>query len=180
MLARLLPRLMAACLFFWGLATAWAVTVTGVLEPATLDVDYYIMGAGNDLFLFRLGLTLAITLLAVVWAFVEGTPGMRLLRLFIAPCVLFLFTLSVGGLDRTSPGFSQEQFLQIVTDHLDGRKVTLSEVQRLGKPLIVARYGDRLVYSYTFTPSGGFGWHKRALTFDPHGNLIDFLNLDEP
>lgn len=51
--AAVLTRLIAACFLAWSLVTAWAWTINGVLEPATLDVDYYEMGAGGDLLLKR-------------------------------------------------------------------------------------------------------------------------------
>jgi len=181
MASKLFARLIATSLLVWGVATAWAMTIEGVLEPARLDVDYYEMGAGDDLLVFRLKLALGLALLAVLWTFVKGTPGARLRRLAIAPCILVLFILSVVSLDRTAPGFSEAEFLRIVEAHLAGRAVSLRDVRRrLGQPLIVVKDRDSLVYSYTFTPSGGFGWHKRVLAFDSRGNLVDFLNMDEP
>jgi hypothetical protein len=70
--AAVLPRLIGACFLVWSLVTAWAWTINGVLEPATLDVDYYEVGAGGDLLLVRVGLAIAIAFLAVLWALLPG------------------------------------------------------------------------------------------------------------
>ena len=179
--AVLLPRLIAAGCLAFALATAWAWTITGILEPATLDVDYLEMGAGNDLLLVRGALAVAIPFLATGWAFLSGTRTTRLLKVGIAVAVPLLFDLSVSSLNRTAPGFSDARFQEVIGDHLEGKKLTLDDIRkRLGKPLMMYRYDRNVVYAYTFTPSGGFGWHKRFLTFDAEGRLVDFNNMDEP
>jgi hypothetical protein len=179
--AVLLSRVIAAGLLAWSIATAWAWTVTGAFEPASLDVDYFDAGAGNDLLLARGCLALGLAFLAVLWACLPGTPSRRLLRLAIAPSILMVLLWSVASLDRTSPGFSEAKFMEVLEAHQAGQKFSLQDVWlRLGNPLMTARRGDHLMYSYTFTPSGGFGWHKRVLTFDAQGLLIDVLYLDEP
>ena len=179
--AKVLPRLIALSFLAWAAASVCAWTVTGILEPATLDVDYFEVGAGNELLLVRGSLAIGIALLAALWACCRGTLRARLLRLALAPCVLWLFFWSVSSLDRTAPGFSQQRFEQIVSAHQAGRPFTIRDVRaRLGAPLIIRHDGDFVTYSYTFTPSGGFGWQKRVFNFDPQGFLVDFLANDEP
>jgi hypothetical protein len=168
-------------LLMWGLATAWAWTVTGILEPAHYDSDNWMMGAGSYLLLVRGVLAFVLAVLAMFWAIENGTPRARLLRLAIAPGVLILFFLSVSSLDRTSPGFSEAKFQRIYADHEAGRKVNLQEARRrLGEPLFVEKSADSTRYFYTFTPSGGWGYHKRALEFDSRELLTQVTQGDEP
>ncbi len=179
--AVLLPRLIAAGCLVFALATTWAWTITGILEPATLDVDYLEMGAGNDLLFVRATLALAVAFLTTGWAFLNGTCATRLLKLGLALTILAVFELSVTSLDRAAPGFSDARFQEVIGDHLEGRKLTIDDIRkRLGKPLMMYRDDRNVAYAYTFTPSGGFGWHKRFLTFDAEGRLVDFNNMDEP
>jgi hypothetical protein len=177
----LLPRLVAAGLLIWGIATAWSCTVNGVLEPATLDVDYFDAGAGDDLLVMRAGLAFAIALLASLWACLPGTLRARLVRLALAPCILLLFYESVVRLDRATPGYSEARFMQVVDAHQAGQQFSPRDVRaRLGAPLIAEWQGDELTYSYTFTPSGGYGWKKRILRFDKKKHLISTTSFNEP
>gem|GEM_PF-3046772 len=177
----LLPRLVAAGLLSWGIATAWSCTVNGFLEPATLDVDYFTAGAGDDLLVVRAGLAFAIALLASLWACLPGTLGARLVRLALAPCILLVFYESVARLDRATPGYSEARFMQVVDAHQAGQQFSPRDVRaRLGAPLIAEWQGDELTYSYTFTPSGGYGWKKRILRFDKKKHLISTTSFNEP
>ncbi|MFL6236879.1 MAG: hypothetical protein ACJ76N_27355 [Thermoanaerobaculia bacterium] len=177
----LLSSLVVPGLVVWGLVTAWCWTVKGIFEPAHYDPDAWEMGAGDVFLLIRGALAFLLAILAALWGLANGTPRARLLRLAIAPGVLILFTVSLSSLDRTSPGFSEARFQQIYEDHEAGRKLSLQEARRrLGEPLFVQKYEDGIGYFYTFTPSGGWGYHKRSLTFDSQGLLTQVTQGDEP
>ena len=173
--------LILAGLLIWGHATVWAWTVTGILEPAHYDSDAFMMGAGNYFLIFRCALAFVLAVLALFWTMENGTLRARLLRLAIAPCVLILFFYSVSSLNRTSPAFSEAKFARIYEDHQAGRKISLQEARRrLGEPLFVEKSENSTRYFYTFTPSGGWGYHKRALAFDSQELLTQVTQGDEP
>jgi hypothetical protein len=173
--------LILAGLLIWAHATVWAWTVTGIREPAHYDSDAFMMGAGNYLLIFRCALAFVLAALVMFWAMENVTLRARLLRLAIAPGVLILFFYSVSSLNRTSSGFSEARFQRIYEDHEAGRKISLQEARRrLGEPLFVERFKGDTTYYYTFTPSGGWGYHKRALSFDSQGLLTQVTQGDEP
>jgi hypothetical protein len=180
--AKWLPRLLGAILLVFGAVTVWAVTVNGFLEAPRLNVEYFNAGAGDGIFLLRLVLALGASIVSVSWAFQRGSVGSRLARLAVVPGVFLILAGSVVLLNRYAPGYSEEKFLGIVRAHQNGEAVTIADVTaRLGKPLMTAsRPGGYTTWSYTFTPSGGFGWPKRTVTFDSEGVLVDTLYLDEP
>lgn len=181
-LSKWIPRVVGSMLLVFVAATAWAMTVQGIFEPAKLDVDYFYVGAGNNLLLVRLFLALGVSALSILWVFRPGSIAARLARLALIPAVLLTFEWSVISLDRYAPDFSEEHFVEILKAQRNGKVLMRAEVTaRLGKPLMTASRPDGSVrWSYTFTPSGGFGWPKRVLTFDSRGALVDALHLDEP
>ncbi|HXU29037.1 MAG TPA: hypothetical protein VN851_00530, partial [Thermoanaerobaculia bacterium] len=177
-----IPIALVATLGVFGVTTAWAMTVTGFFEPAGIDVEHLEAGAGNDLLHLRARLVLLASGLAILWAFRAESRAARLKRLAVVPSTVLVFFFSVAGLDRFAPGYSEEKFLEILKANQNGQPLTLAEVTaRLGPPLATARRPEgQVVWSYTYTPSGGFGWPKRLLTFDSRGALVDVLHLDEP
>jgi hypothetical protein len=178
-----LPWTLATILAAFTAVTVWAVTVNGILEPAKLDVDYFYCGAGDNILLLRLFLAFCASCLSVSWAILQKAPvWLRLARLAIAPAVILVLAGSVKMLDRYAPSYSENAFMDLASAHRKGEVVTVAEVRaRLGNPLMTAsRPAGLTIWSYTFTPSGGFGWPKRTLTFDSQGVVVDFLHLDEP
>lgn len=177
-----LPLLLALTVAAFAGLTLWAMTIDGILEPASLDVDYYYCGAGDNLLLLRGLLVLVASGLALSWAFHQGNAMARLARLAIIPCLFLMFSWSVSSLDRSTPGFSEDKFLEVLWAQRGGKVFTLAQVRdRLGPPLMTAEgESGKLLWSYTFTPSGGFGWRKRVLTFDSRGVLQDVVHFDEP
>jgi hypothetical protein len=182
MVSKLIPIALVAILVAFGVTTAWAMTVTGFFEPAAIDVPHLDAGAGNDLLLLRARLVLVASGLAILWAFRSESTAARLKRLAVVPLAVLIFNFSVASLNRFAPGYSEEKFLEILKAHQQGQRVTQAEVTaRLGRPLATApRPEGRVIWSYTYTPSGGFGWPKRFLTFDSRGTLVDVFHFDEP
>jgi len=179
---KLIPVALVAILVVFGVTTAWAMTVTGFFEPAGIDVQHLDAGAGNDLLLLRVRLVLVASGLAILWAFRSEGTAARLKRLAVVPSAVLILIFSVASLNRSAPGYSEEKFLEVLKAHQKGQPLTLAEVTaRLGRPLATApRPEGQLIWSYTYTPSGGFGWQKRLLTFDSRGALVDVLRIDEP
>jgi hypothetical protein len=182
MVSKLIPIALVAILVVFGVTTAWAMTVTGFFEPAGIDVEHLDAGAGNDLLLLRARLVLVASGLAILWAFRSEGTAARLKRLAVVPSAVLILFLSVASLNRFAPGYSEEKFLEVLKAHQTGQPVSQAEVTaRLGRPLATApRPEGQVIWSYTYTPSGGFGWQKRLLTFDSRGALVDVLHLDEP
>ena len=180
--SKLIPIALAAVLVVFAVTTAWAMTVTGILEPSGIDVKHFEAGAGNDLLLLRARLVLVASGLAILWALHRGSIATRLKRVAVVPAVFLILVWSVTSLDRSAPGYSEEKFLEVLQAHQDGQSLTLADVTaRLGNPLVTASMpGGGMIWSYTYTPSGGFGWDKRTLTFDSRGVLVEVLHLDEP
>jgi hypothetical protein len=180
--AKLLPRILGAILVLFVVVTAWAVTVNGALEPAKLDVEYFNSGAGDGLLLLRFFLALCVSALSIAWALQKTSALRRLARLALVPTVFLVLIGSVTVLTRYAPGYSETGFLDLLRAHQAGHPMTKAGVAaRLGKPLMTAsRPGGATTWSYTFMPSGGFGWPKRTFTFDSQGVLVDMLFLDEP
>jgi hypothetical protein len=180
--SKLIPIALAATLVVFGAMTAWAMTVTGIFEPSAIDVEHFDAGAGNDLLLLRARLVLVASGLAVIWALHRGSIAIRLKRVAVVPSVFLILIWSVASLNRFAPGYSEEKFLEVLQARQNGQLLTFADVTaRLGSPLVTASEpGGRMIWSYTYTPSGGFGWDKRTLTFDSRGVLVEVLHTDEP
>jgi len=181
-IAKSVPIVLGLILVAFGIATAWAMTVQGIFEESSLDVDHLNAGAGNDLLLWRAFLALGAGGLAIIWTFLPGSVAVRLARLAVAPSVLVILVWSVTSLDRFAPGFTEEKFMDVIEAHHRGELVmTTDAIAKLGSPLMTASTSDGdTIWSYTYTPSGGFGWPKRFLTFDAQGRLVYTSSFDEP
>lgn len=180
--SKLIPIALAATLAVFGVTTAWAMTVTGVFEPSGIDVEHFEAGAGNDLLVLRACLVLVASGLAILWTVQRGSIASRLKRVAVVPSVVLILVWSVASLDRVASGYSEEKFLEVLQAHRNGQSLTSADVTaRLGNPLVTASEPrGRTTWSYTYTPSGGFGWDKRTLTFDSRGALVEVWHLDEP
>jgi hypothetical protein len=180
--SKLIPVALAATLVVFGVTTAWAMTVTGIFEPSGIDVEHFDAGAGNDLLLLRACLVLVASGLAILWALHRGSIAARVKRVAVVPFVCLILVWSVASLDRSAPGYSEEKFLEVLQARRNGQSLTVADVTaRLGRPLVTAsKPGGRMIWSYTYTPSGGFGWDKRTLTFDSRGALVEVSHFDEP
>jgi hypothetical protein len=180
--SKLIPIALAATLVVFGVTTAWAMIVTGIFEPSGIDVEHFEAGAGNDLLLLRACLVLVASGLAILWGLYRGSVATRLKRVAVVPSVFLILVWSVASLDRVAPGYSEEKFLEVLQAHRNGQSLTFADVTaRLGSPLVTASEpGGCMTWSYTYPPSGGFGWDKRILTFDSRGALMEVWHLDEP
>lgn len=180
--SRLIRIALAVTLVVFGITTAWAMTVTGIFEPSNIDVEHFEAGAGNDLLLLRFCLVLVASGLAILWALHRGSIATRFKRAAVVPSAFLILVWSVSSLDRFAPGYSEKKFLEVLQAHRNGQLLTLADVTaRLGSPLATAsRPGGRMIWSYTYTPSGGFGWDKRILIFDARGALVEAWHFDEP
>jgi hypothetical protein len=161
--------------------TAWSVTVTGLLEPARFDVSHFDAGAGDELLLVRGALALGTTVLLIPLAFLLRDRRSRWSVAALIPLVLPVFVWSCVGIERWALGYSERAFDTVLDRYLAKRTVTVDEVvANLGPPLFTApqRSGET-VWSYSYMPSGGLGWHKRILWVQ--GGAVTYMyTLDEP
>ena len=174
--------LTTAILLAFVLTTLWAITVTGIFEQPRYDRFQFEAGSGNALFLVRLGLAIAgsAALLAGVF-FTRSRPARALLAL-AAFLVFPAFWASVTCIERVAPGFSEPVFSALEASAREGATITSADVvESLGYPVLEFRTASgQLTWCYTYMPSGGFGWHKRVVSFDGRQNVSSIYALDEP
>ena len=161
--------------------TVWSVTVTGALEPSAVHVDHFIAGAGNGLLLLRGALAMAAVLLMTLATFQAKSAASRLSFAGIALLVLPVFLWSCVGLERWAPGYSETAFSALLERHHSGVAISKHEViATLGPPLASGTYETgETVWSYSYMPSGGFGWNKRIVVI--RGDVVGYAyRMDEP
>jgi len=162
-------------------ATAWSVTVTGFFEETQPNPPHFIAGAGNELLLVRGGLAVLVTLLLLAAVFfVPGRRAKAITALGALLAIPLLLWSSVG-IERWAPRFSERAFSTIFERYDRHQRVSVAEVVTvLGPPLYTS--GGPLgeaQWSYSYMPSGGFGWHKRMIQFE-NGFVSSMYSLDEP
>jgi hypothetical protein len=162
--------------------TAYDVSVNGYLEPATLNPAHLAAGAGSTSLLVRAWLCLAVVI-ASFPAFIVREPSARSVRRagVVALATVVVFVWSAIGIQREAPRFDDAEFRRIVEGMLAGNTVSKQDVlARLGRPLIAGPCEGRECWSYTYMPSGGFGWRHRVFVFDAAGIVVSWDGHDEP
>jgi hypothetical protein len=149
-------------------------------EPSVL-VDHYEAGAGDLLLVLLCPLTIVVSIVpAYLWSAPSRpkSPGL-LLAVLVVPILVMLGTMV--GLERRASRFDYDAFVHITTAYDRGSVITQEQaIQALGTPLSQELIDGREVWSYTYMPSTGLGWHKRVLTFGKSGQMIGYVNMDEP
>jgi len=177
------------CFFLTGstvalflLATLWSVTVTGFFEPASLAVSHLDAGAGNSFLIVRAALAAVASLSLLACFALASRLSTRITLVAAAFALVGVFVWSAVGIERYAPRFSEEAFQRLCVAQGQTPPLTSPEVARLlGPPLIAETLpSGALVWSYTYMPSGGFGWHKRIVRFGIDGRVTDVLRMDEP
>lgn len=161
--------------------TVWSVTVTGVLEPSAVHVDHFIAGAGNGLLLLRGAFAAAAGLLLTIAAFQAKSAASKLSFAGLALLVLPAFLWSCVGMERWAPGYSDAAFGALLDRHRAGLAISKQEViATLGPPLASGTYETgETVWTYSYMPSGGFGWNKRIVAI--RGDVVAYAyRMDEP
>jgi hypothetical protein len=163
------------------LATIWSVTVRGVFERAQLDVSHFDAGAGDWFLLVRGGLAIITTLLLGVLIFFRQSWISRMLLAVTALLVLPVFLWSCLGLERWAEGYTDSSFAVLSQQHSDGQPLTAQEVlTALGHPVFTGRRPTgETVWSYSYMPSSGFGWHKRIFWLRDDA-ITRVYSLNEP
>lgn len=171
--------LISALLF--ALTTLWSVTVRGIFEPARLDVAHFDAGAGDLLLLLRGALAVIAMVLLGISVFFQHSWRSRLpiavAALFITP----IFLWSCFGLERWATDYVGSSFMALSQRHNAGQSLTAQQVlAALGQPVFTgSRPTGETVWSYSYMPSSGFGWHKRV--FWLRGDTVTGIcSIDEP
>ena len=151
------------CVLFYGAATVWNVTVQGFWEPASLDVTHLEAGAGGNIMLARLILAFLTFGTLLVLQFFPRPLYQRLLFGLLALAVFPVFIWPFSSMQRWAPGYSEPAF-SVLRHRWEAReRLTTDEViASVGSPLLTRQNPDGTVlWSYSYMPSGGFGWDKR-------------------
>lgn len=163
-------------------AMLWQATVHGWRETPSLDVPYLDAGAGDDFLLIRalLGLVLCVSL--VVLLFQPRPAPQRGLLALAAVSVLVLVCWSVTGFQHWASDYSESAFTSVYDRfYVAGEPLTLDQVQAaVGPPLVTRILPDgRLLWSYSYMPSGGYGWDKRFI-YSRDGAVLEVARHSEP
>lgn len=170
----------AALLAFAGL-TLWSVTVRGAFEQPRLDVEHFDAGAGDVWLIVRAGLAVATTVLLGISAVVAPSVLARACRAVVALLPVPIFLWSCIGVERWGPRYTEAAFAGLAQRFRESEPLTEEKViEAVGRPLFTTVDPDGSgVWSYSFMPSSGFGWHKRILHF--RGDTVSaFRYWDEP
>ncbi len=163
------------------LLTAYDMTVYGFYEPLEMFPPHYNAGAGSWTFLIRFCLALASVFCFIGLIASYRTWGTRFLATFLVPLPLVLLSYSITLVEKVAVGFDDESFSAVVHEHHRGDQITKEDaLARLGSPLMVEKQKEEEIWSFTYMPSGGFGWRKRLLIFDEKGQLVRTFRFDEP
>jgi hypothetical protein len=163
--------------------TLYDVTINGCLEPVSLFPDHFDAGAGSTTFVVRVALLLAILVLVpfVIWR--PDRALVSAVRTSIAAVLsLFVMVWSACGIQREARQYDHAVFDEVVQQIISGRELSKRDVvARLGPPLVSGLCGDDYeCWSYTYMPSGGFGWQHRVVSFDRAGRVVSWIGNDEP
>ena len=165
----------------FGIVTLWSVTVRGIFEPARLDVAHFDAGAGSPLLLLRGGLACIATLLLGALVFFRRPLQSRLLSAVSALLIVPVFIWSCIGLERWAPGYVESTFTSLLSRYSDGQPITGRQVfAAIGRPVFTGLLPTgETVWSYSYMPSSGFGWHKRIFWLHDD-QIVRVYSLDEP
>ena len=160
----------------------WQATAHGWWEPASLDVPYLDAGAGDEFLMIRLFLGVILIVALVVGQFLSRPLSQRMLLALAALSVFVILGWSITGFQRWAPGYSESAFDAVYDRFYTAREpLTLDQVQVAICPPLVARLlpDGRLLWSYTYMPSGGYGWDKRFV-YSRDGTVIEMTRHGEP
>ncbi|MBN1429583.1 MAG: hypothetical protein JXB07_14530 [Anaerolineae bacterium] len=179
-------RISRATLSTLVIYTLFAVVVIYMLqarftEKPSILVDHFMAGAGSLSLFVLCPLGMAAGLLPLVAWPVPSRPGSSRLHLIAMALPIIIMFAAMIGLERRAPQYNYETFERLVATYESGSVVTREQaLELLGAPLSREQIDEREVWSYTYMPSTGFGWHKRILVFDETGQMVAFTNFDEP
>ena len=150
-------------------------------EPTELVPPHWEAGAGSYALILRFFLALTMSVSMVILAVVDRGLLKRVILAIFAVLPMTVFIQSVSFLEREAPDFNEQAFTRVMHQHLEGQSFSKSEVLLLvGPPLIDATSDQGGCWSYTYTPSGGFGFRKRMFCFDDQDQLVDHSWGSEP
>ena len=154
-------------------------------EIPSVKVDHFVAGAGGLglCILYPLAILLGTYyLLKLKFSQLDQEQNRRRLIYLVMMLLPLAFAVSIhAGLERQAPNYSQEAYERILTAYENGANITKDDVlEQLGAPLSREKFEEQEVWSYTYMPSTGIGWHKRILIFDSTGKMISFNNINEP
>ena len=129
----------------------------------------------------RMALAMIATLSLATSAFFTRPLLARVILGLLALLTVPVFLWSCLAFERWAPQFSESSFATLLQRHFAGQSITGQEViAAIGPPLFVGeRPTGETVWSYSYMPSSGFGWHKRI--FWLHDTTVSRVyTLDEP
>jgi hypothetical protein len=131
--------------------------------------------------LVRAGLAIITTLLLGVLIFVRQSWLSRLFVAGIGLCIVPVFFWSCFGLERWAPDYSDSSFVALSQRQSGDQPLAAKEVlATLGKPVFTGtRPTGETVWSYSYMPSSGFGWHKRIICLR-EDRVTRVYSLNEP
>lgn len=173
--------LSTAFLYIFFVAIVAYVFYGRLLEKPSIQVDHFVAGAGNLSLCLSLPLVILLSIIPLkFWKMPER-------RIDIIPygaaliLPLLVFTAMLFGVERKAPQFNEETYQTIVVAYDDGQVITTQQaLDLLGPPLSQEQIDGRDIWSYTYMPSTGIGWHKRILIFGRDGLMIGYNNINEP
>jgi len=177
-----LERTASFLVFSFFALTIYSVTITGYFEEARIDVAHFSAGAGSYLLILRTILCLAGVIALLVVAHSSTRALHKVLILSCAVAVPVAFFWSCLGLERWAPGYTETAFSTLVDKfNLADEPISPQEVvAAIGPPLCESVYGrGGSTWSYSFMPSGGFGWSKR-IVFIENDIVKDIWAFNEP
>ena len=151
------------CSILFCIATLWSVTARGIFEIARFDVAHFDAGAGNIWLLVRGVLAVVTASLLGALVFFSRSLRSRLLIATSSLLIVPMFIWSSLGLERWAQGYSESSFTALLSRHFTGEALTSENIlAEIGRPLFTGlRPTGETVWSYSYMPSSGFGWHKR-------------------
>jgi hypothetical protein len=177
-----IPVVAALSIGAFMILTLWDVTANGLFETSSFDVDHFESGAGSLTLLMRFAFCIASLVILVVWIPDSFKLKPVFLKISAAVFIVFVFIWSVAGLERFGDQYDEKTFIQIMNHFRSGSYVDMTQVQEmLGEPLVSEkRFDGGETWLYSYMPSCGFGWAKRAVCFDSNGEMTGWLYSDEP
>lgn len=161
------------------LITLYDLLFHGWFEPSTIEVDWWVAGAGTTTLTIRFILLAVSVVLASIMIFQKQSIIQRVAWVSIALIIPPIFVYSASGIERYSASYREDLYQQIIQESEAGKVHTKDSVQSLlGTPLSKDRNDS--IWSYTYMPSCGWGWTKRTVKFDNQDRVIGWDKYREP
>ncbi len=176
---------------------AWVVLLAGIacvwlarfIEVPTRYASHYTVG-GSGAVLLLYPLAIFATLLTALALATDGSVSHKSYKFaFLSPSVaialpLLLVILCHFTLERRSIRFSDARFNQIVQQHRQPGVTVMKDdvLAQLGEPVHYERgfLEGAEKWSFTYTPSTGFGLRVRVIEFSGDGRMINYFRHSEP